>query len=52
MCLLSSRKSDIVRAVLSFLGMINVGNPHRDDGCQSNTPMLHSHLISFVNQEQ
>ena len=49
MCLLSSLKSDIVRTVLSFLGMINVGNAHRDDGCHSNTLMLHSRLISFIN---
>ncbi len=45
MHLLSSLKSDIVRTVLSFLGMINDGGAHRDDGCHSNTPMLHSHLI-------
>ncbi len=49
MHLLSSLKSDIVRTVLSFWGMINVGNAHRDDGCHSNTPMLHSCLISFIN---
>jgi hypothetical protein len=48
MCLLSSLKSDIVHTVLSFLGMINVGNAHHDDGCHSNAPMLHSHLISFI----
>jgi hypothetical protein len=42
-------KSDIVRTVLSFLGMINVGDAHRDDGCHSNTPILHSHLIYFIN---
>jgi hypothetical protein len=49
MRLLSSLKSDIVRTVLSFLGMINVGDAHLDDGCYSNTPMLHSHLIPFIN---
>jgi hypothetical protein len=49
MRLLSSLKSDIVRTVLSFLGMINVSNTHCDDGCHSNTPMLHSRLISFIN---
>jgi hypothetical protein len=49
MHLLSSLESDIVRTVLSFLGMINVSNAHRDDGFHSNTPMLHSHLISFIN---
>jgi hypothetical protein len=48
MCLLSSLTSDIVRTVLSFLGMINVGSAHHDDGCYSNTPMLHSHLITFT----
>jgi hypothetical protein len=46
MRLLSSLKSDIVCTVLSFLGMINFGDAHHDDGCRSNTPMLHSHLIS------
>jgi hypothetical protein len=35
--------------VISFLGMINVGSAHLDDGYPSNTPMLHSHLISFIN---
>jgi hypothetical protein len=49
MRLLSSLKSDIVRTVLSFLGMINVGDAHHDDGCHSTTPMLHSHLISLIN---
>jgi hypothetical protein len=49
MRLLSSIKSDIVRTVLSFLGMINVGDAHCDDGCHFNTPMLHSRLISFIN---
>ncbi len=48
MRLLSSLKPDILHIVLSFLGMINVGNAHRDDGCYSNTPMLHSHSISFM----
>jgi hypothetical protein len=49
MRLLSYLKSDIVHTVLSFLGMINVGNTHRDDGCHSNTPMSCSCLISFIN---
>ncbi len=49
MRLFSSLKSDIVRTVLSFLGILNVDNAHLDDGCHSNTPMLHSHLISFIN---
>ncbi len=48
MHLLSSLKSDMVRTVLSFFGIINVGDAHRDDGCHSNTPMLHSRLISFM----
>ncbi len=45
MRLLSSLKSDIVCTLLSFLGMINVGDTHRDDGCHSNTPMSHSRLF-------
>ncbi len=45
---LSSLKSDIAHTVLSFLGMINVGDAHCDDGCHSNTPMLHSRMISFM----
>jgi hypothetical protein len=49
MRLLSSLKSDIVRTVLSSLGMINGGKAHCDDGCHSNTPMLHSGLIAFIN---
>jgi hypothetical protein len=49
MRLLSFLKSDIVPTVLSFLGMINVDNAHHDDGCHSNTQMLHSCLISFIN---
>jgi hypothetical protein len=48
MRLLSSLKSDIVRTVLSFWGIINVGDAHRDDGCHSNTPILHSRLIFFL----
>jgi hypothetical protein len=48
MPLLSSLTSDIVRTVLSLLGMINVGDAHRDDGCYSNTSMWHSRLISFM----
>jgi hypothetical protein len=49
MRLLSSLKSGIVRTVLSFWGMINVGDDHCNDGYHSNTPMLHSRLISFIN---
>jgi hypothetical protein len=48
MRLLSSQKSDIVRTVLFFLGMMNVSDAHRKVGCHSNTPTLHSHLISFM----
>jgi hypothetical protein len=46
MHLLSSLKFDIVRTVPSFLGMVNVSDAHRDDGCPSNTPMLHSWFLS------
>jgi hypothetical protein len=49
MRLISSLKSDIVRTVLSFLGVINVGDAHLDDGCHSNTPMFYNRLISFIN---
>ncbi len=48
---LSSLKSDIVHTLLSFLGVINVGDVHChcNEGCHSNnTPMLHSRLISFM----
>jgi hypothetical protein len=48
MHLLSSLKSDIVRTVLSFLGIMNVSDTHRDDDCHTNTPMVHSRLISFM----
>ncbi len=48
MRLLSSLKSDLVCTMLSFLGMINVGDALFDDGCHTNTPMLHSPLISFM----
>jgi hypothetical protein len=48
MHLLSSLKSDIVRTVLSFLSMMNASYAHCKDGCHSNTPMLHSHSISFM----
>ncbi len=50
MHVLSSLKSDTVRTVLSFLGIINVGYAHRDDGCHSDTPILHSHFIFFINK--
>jgi hypothetical protein len=48
MRLLISLKSDIVCTVLSFLGIIKVSDAHFDDGCHTNTQMLHSHLISFM----
>jgi hypothetical protein len=38
-CLLSSLKSDIVRTVLSFFGMIKEDKAHLDDGCHFNTPI-------------
>ncbi len=48
MHLLSSLKSDTVCTVLSFLGIINLSETHHNDGCHSNTLMLHSRLISFM----
>jgi hypothetical protein len=48
MHLLSSLKSEIACNVLSFLGIMNVGDTHCNDGCRSNIPMSHSHLISFM----
>ncbi len=48
MRLFSSLKSDIVHTVLSFLSIVNVGNAHLDDSCHTNTPMSHSHFISFI----
>ncbi len=45
---LSSLKSDIVRTVISFFGMINVGEAHCDDACFFITPREHSLLISFI----
>jgi len=47
-CLLSSRKSVIVRTVMSFFGMINVGEAHCDDDCLFITPIPTSLLISFI----
>ncbi len=46
--LLSSLKSDIVRTVISFFGMINVGEAHCDDACLVITPIEQSLLISFI----
>jgi hypothetical protein len=45
---LSSLKSGVVQTVLSFLGMLNVGNAHHKDSCHTNTPMLHNRLIFFM----
>jgi hypothetical protein len=45
MRLLSSLKSEIECTVLSFLGMINLGDANCDYGWHSNTPMSHSHLM-------
>ena len=45
--LLSSLKSLIKRTVWFFFGITNEGAAHSDDGCHSNTPSLHSLLISF-----
>ncbi len=49
MHIFNSLKFDIVCTVLSFLGILNVGDAHLDDGCHSNTPMSHSRMISFIN---
>ena len=46
MRLMSSLKSDIVRTVLSFLGMINVGNAHLEDVCHFNTSIVQSRLLT------
>jgi hypothetical protein len=43
MCLLSSLKSDIVRTLLFFLGMISVGNAHRNDWL----PLQHSNVAQL-----
>jgi hypothetical protein len=48
MHLLSSLKSDIVRTVLSFLGTMNVGDAHCENGCYVNTPIAQSQSISFM----
>ncbi len=38
--LLSSLKSDIVRTVRSFFGIMKEGKAHLDDGCYYNTPII------------
>ena len=48
MRLLSSLKSKIVRTVPSFLGIINVGEAHLEEGCHVNTPIFQSLSISFM----
>ncbi len=48
MRLLSSLKSDIVRTVWSFLGIMKEGEANLDDGCHFNTPSAISHSISFM----
>ncbi len=48
MRLLSSLKSDIVRTVWSFLGIMKEGEAHLDNGCHFNTPIAISRSISFM----
>ena len=46
--LLSSLKSDIVRTVWSFFGMMKEGKTHLDDDCHFNTPINIRQSISFI----
>ncbi len=46
--LLSSLKSDIVRTVWSFFGMMKEGEAHLDDGCHFNTHINIRRSISFI----
>ncbi len=46
--LLSSLKSDIVRTVWSFFGMMKEGKAHLDDGCHFNTPINIRQSIFFI----
>jgi hypothetical protein len=46
--LLSSLKSDIVRTVWSFFGMMKEGKAHLDNGCHFNTPINIRQSISFI----
>ncbi len=46
--LLSSLKSDIVRTVRSFFGVINVGEAHCEYGCHFITPIDTNQSISFM----
>ena len=48
MRLLSSLKSDIVRTVPYFFGIMKVGEAHLDDGCHFRTPIEQSRSISFM----
>ncbi len=41
-------KSDIVRTVWSFFGMMKKGKAHLDDGCHFNNPIDIRRLISFI----
>ncbi len=47
-CLFSSLKSDIVRTVWSFLGMMKEAKAHIDNGCHFNTPIKIRQSISFI----
>jgi hypothetical protein len=44
----SSLKSDIVRTVWSFFGMMKEGKAHLEDGCHFNTPIEIRRSISFM----
>jgi hypothetical protein len=46
--LLSSLKSDMVRNVWSFFGMMKDGEAHLYNGCHFNTPIATGQLISFI----
>ena len=46
--LFSSQKSVIVRTVMSFFGIINVGDAHHDDDCLFITPIPTILSISFI----
>ncbi len=46
--LLSSLKSDIVRTVWSFLGIMKEGEAHLDNGCHFSTPIAIRQSISFM----
>jgi hypothetical protein len=48
MRLLSSLKSNVVRKVWSFLGIMKEGEAHLDNGCHFNTPIATRQSISFM----